>query len=118
MALLIIKKNKSSIKAKTLPDKPSDHDPDAPPHGELKSPVSGPFIDKISVVMDLLDEQAAHYSYESLMESQDDTDWFVTAGSKSKWGQFKWAKRVVIPHLLDQSKYPLLQCAYSAKKVS
>ena len=43
---------------------------------------------------------------------------FIDAGSKAKWGNFKWAKRITIPSLVDHKKYPLLQAAISGKQVT
>jgi hypothetical protein len=53
------------------------------------------------------------------MESQDDPEWFVNAGSKAKSGKYNWAKRIVIDSLVDPKKYPLLQLSYvkAQKKV-
>jgi hypothetical protein len=99
-----------SIKPKTLPDKPSSN----PPQNEKdkgKTVVSDPFIDKISVVMEPPNEEEAHNSYLSIMESQGDKTLFLDADWKTK-GKYPWGKKIKLPSILDVHKYPLLQIKY------
>jgi hypothetical protein len=125
MVLIKIKKKAPSNKTQTLTDKASAKAlTSSPLASKASAPI--PFIDKISVVLDHLSDTAhnqaaknlAHTAYCSLMEGQGAKDDFIDAGSKAKWGTYKWAKRVVLPSVADQKKYPLLQCSYDASTKS
>ena len=130
--ILIIKKRDPSNKPQTLGNKPASQPTANPsPSIELK-PSPTPFIDKISVVLDQLDStvpsdqhfKQAHDGYVSLMESQEDKDLFIDVikngengkvSKGGKWGVYNWAKRIVLPDIVDHAKLPLLQCSLDKK---
>ena len=102
MPIKIIYNKKPSNKAQTLP--------------ENLPKASKPFIDKISVVLDPASERDAYDTHAQLFPMFDDEELFKNAGKGAKWGPYKIAKRLKLPNLVDDKKYPLLQYAYSGKK--
>jgi hypothetical protein len=102
MPIKIVYTKIPSNKIQTLPESP----PKAPK----------PFIDKISVVLDPASEQDAHDIHAELFSVLDDVEVFKDGGKGAKWGPYKIAKRLKLPNLVDERKYPLLQYAYSGKE--
>jgi hypothetical protein len=102
MPLNITYVKKPSNKTQTLPENP----PKAPK----------PFIDKITVVLDPATERDAYYTHHELFTVLDDKELCKDAGKGAKWGPYKVAKRLMLPSLVDEKKYPLLQYAYSGQK--
>jgi hypothetical protein len=115
-----------SNKGQTLPDNPSHEEPLSTPVGFGSPCAPTPFIDKISVVLDPPSQWRALNIHSLIKALPNDTPpadaskgkQFLPAGSKAKWGQYKWAKRIILPSVLDVKKYPLLQCAYTAKQIT
>ena len=103
------KKKVSSNKEETLDNGPATVTPPLPSSGPA-STVSKLFIDRLSIVLDLDHQQVAHDAYGELMSDQDNKELLIDAGTGGKWKPFQWAKRVVIPSLVDHRKFPLLQC--------
>jgi hypothetical protein len=68
------------------------------------------FIDRLSIVLNISDAVVAHDAYNEMMKDQDDKEVLIDGGSKTKWGTFKWAKRIVLNSVVDHQKLPLLQC--------
>ncbi len=115
-----------SNKNQTLPDNPSQQEPLTPPV-DIETPYAPtPFIDKISVVLDPPEHGQAlgiHNLIKALPNNMPPADaskgsQFLSAGSKAKWGKYKWAKRIILPSVLDVKKCPLLQCAYTAMQIT
>lgn len=71
-----------------------------------------PFIDKITIVVPILANNASGI-YENIWAHVDDTDVFQDAGSKAKSGGFKFAKRISLPATTAR---PLFQLSYADKK--
>ena len=103
--------NLNKLKASSNKDKTIGEKPAIPPTAPT------PFIDKLSLVL-TPPEHHQHDIYNGFFTVLDDPDQFVNAGSKSKWGEFKMAKRIVIPSVVDQKKFPLLQVAWAGKKIT
>jgi hypothetical protein len=106
MAVTIIYKAHSN-KSKTLQEKSKQDYDEIPPAGTLI-----PFIDKLSVVVPILSADAEGI-FNNLWTQLNDVDVFQDAGSKSKWGPFKVAKRICLTNTVAR---PLFQLAYAAKK--
>jgi hypothetical protein len=104
------KKSVSSNKTQTLPDKTLTEDIPSPPQVLSTAWAPTPFIDKLSVLLDPVNDHHALEIYSALMVAQDDmpekakdpTDGlFIDAGKGGKWGPFRWAKRVILPSIVD-----------------
>ncbi len=113
MPLTFVYKSKSSNKTETLPEKSSINF------------IPKPFIDKISIVVDLLSRNG-HDFYTQFFTDIAETDVYKDA-PKAKFGGFKTAKRIALPSLVKKltsdpkanksiiKKYPLIQLAYDKK---
>lgn len=118
MAIILPKKQQPSNKAQTLAgDTPLATIP-SPPIASSSTSAPSPFIDKLTLVLDVPTDAEGHDIYNALFSVLDDTSQFVDAGPKAKWDKYNLAKRVVLPNLKQEKHRPLLQVAYApASKV-
>ena len=113
MLLKIPLKKKSSNKTETLPEKSNIND------------IPKPFIDKISIIVDL-PPRARHHVHQEFFSNINDKDVYKDA-PKAMFKDFKIAKRIALPSLSVKltddakanksivKKYPLIQLAYDKK---
>jgi hypothetical protein len=103
---LPVKKNAVSNKTQT-PTSNSENDP------VKTGPFPAPFIDKISIVVDIpLSAQAEIHS--AFWQSADDHSWLVNSPKGKGYG-FNYAKRIVIDHIAAQEKWPQIQYRMEGK---
>ncbi len=116
MLIKIPKKGGASNKNKTIPHMDAHQsDPSATTGPKNTSPYL-PFLDKISLILSpsLTDDAfALHGNIWTQLKSD---EFFPNAYAKSKWGQYKIAKRIMLKSVADAKRYPLLQYSHHHKK--
>ncbi len=108
MAWNFIKVAKPSSKPQTLTKTPDAESDPPPENNKTKSPYI-PFIDRISLVLPILNEQDAIDIHSGIWSNFKDTEVFKTGKAG---GEFKVGKRIVLDCITDPKKRPLLQYAY------
>lgn len=105
MPVQIVKKGASSNEAETLGENtPIKSPPQAQDHSSPK-----PFIDKISIVLDISEDDDPYAVYGYVFAALADKTVFRPA--QGCWGPYRTARRVALSSVADLKKLPLLQYA-------
>lgn len=113
MVIKIPKKAAPSNETQTLPEKPLGKAAKPPPVAVPEPASIVPFIDRISVVLNVPNGDEAYAIHSGIWTQFNDTAVFKPG---KKWGLFQVGKRVVIESLVNSKKWPLLQYRYADKK--
>lgn len=103
-------KKVSSNKNQTLPETAPSKAITSPPTASTDHQAPIPFIDKISIVVTPPTEEDALLIHSNIWAQFSDKQTFL--GSSAKWGEFKVAKKIVLPSVPTLTKLPLLQYSY------
>lgn len=112
MAIILPKKKSPSNKAQTLAEHASTTTIPSPPIASSSISDPSPFIDKLTLALDVPSDEEGHDIYSALFSVLDDKSQFVDAGPKAKWAPYNLAKRIVLPNLKQEKHRPLLQVTY------
>jgi len=118
MPITFVSKKSPSNKAQTPAENASLQTISSSPKTAPTTWAPTPFIDKLTLVLEPHSETEGHVIYGAIFSVLDDPTQFADAGSKSKWGPYKLAKRIVLPNLKKEKHRPLIQVAYAGKVVT
>lgn len=110
---ITVKKPPPSNETQTLVEKGSGKAANPPPAVSPEPASLIPFIDRISVVLDVADGDDASAIHSGIWTQLNDTAVFKTG---KKWGPYQVGRRVVIDSLVNAKKWPLLQYGWADHK--
>lgn len=103
------KKPPSSNETQTTPKNTLAKTEKGPQAGPPSAGSIIPFIDRISVVLDVQAGQDAYDIHSNIWAQFNDTEVFKSA---SKWGKFQVGKRIALGSVLNHKKWPVLHYRY------
>ena len=111
---IIVKKSASSNETQTLPENASEKKVAKPPPAGHPGPGTiTPFIDKISVVLNVPQGAEAYDIHSSIWAQLDDKEAFRRA---KKWGPFQVGVRLPLQSVLKERKWPLLHYRHGGQR--